>query len=292
MVELMIVIVIIAVLVGMLMPALQSVMINARDVKVRTELSQLETAIGAFKATYGVEPPSQIIISLNGVAWDARSQAIIRRIWPQFDFTMPTTSYPAAWTASAADNYSAGRNTAAGIVSLNSGECLAFFLGGIQTFTDSDGDGMWDLGEPLSLSGFSKDPAHPFIATGTSRDGPFYEFAPGRWSDVDGNHNPEYRDSLPSQTAPILYFSSYDGTGYRNTAVPGGEMPTNFPSVYTQPGGTAYYKPQSFQLISPGADATYGAGGNYAPNTQNNGLTNRSDHDNITNFSSGRLLPR
>ena len=57
----------------------------------------------------------------------------------------------------------------------------------------------------------------------------------------------------------------------------------------------AALKPQSFQIISPGADGQYGTGGIYGASTAETDLSaaaRRTEWDNITNFSQGRLLSK
>src|SRR5579863_2377979 len=213
-VELMVVIVIVALLASLIVPALFQAQRKAREAKVVAEISGLSTAIASFKAKYGVEPPSQIVIHLTAAGWnsDAANRGIIRGIWPQFDFTMGSgsgTAYPSYWTDP---------------VTLNSGECLLFFLGGIQTAAKQP------------PGGFAKDPRYPFapVSVTANRDGPFFEFtAIDRLSDVDGNGFNEWMDSLPGQTNPYLYFSSYEGRGYNL-----GELPSNGTSYGIYNGAT------------------------------------------------------
>src|SRR5262249_307724 len=111
-VELMVVIVIIALLAALILPALGKARTTAHEAKVLTDIKGLETAIKTFKSKYGVEPPSKISIFLTQTGWNtnAASMAIIRSIWPQFDFTMTMpdpanpgntrAAYPVYWATS------------------------------------------------------------------------------------------------------------------------------------------------------------------------------------------------
>ncbi|MFN9268623.1 MAG: prepilin-type N-terminal cleavage/methylation domain-containing protein [Planctomycetaceae bacterium] len=312
-VELIVVIVIIGILAALILPAISRVFGTARTAQVVTEIRGLETAIAAFKAKYGVEPPSQITLCLTSTGWSQypESRAAIQQIWPQFDFRDYNANPNVAgmkcpsWWATSFQNDAAGHK----VFRLNSGECLAFFLGGVIPDAPSSGKTLGPLG-------FANNPRTPFDPAITSRVPPFFEFDNGRIRDTDGNGFPEYVDSLPGdQRKAYLYFSSYDGTGYRaseelylnNNPVVGlrdvyrqGTAPlapglstgqSGHPAQRLQP-----FKPQSFQIISAGVDNDYGLGGVYNPDLTNGGLTtngstpDRAGFDNITNFSSGTLV--
>lgn len=285
-VELLVTIVVISILLALLLPAINGARRRAMEGRARIDLSQIDAAIAAFKTSYGVEPPSRFILCTNQATWDANPEykGFVKRAWPQFDFSMPGgrgVAYPTEWGNPGAT------------VQINSGECLLFFLGGIMTeSTDPSGK---KIKTPI---GFSKNPSTPFAPNGTSRQTPFMEFGAhlfpgGRFSDVDNNGMLEYLDSLPGQTKPILYFSSYEGRGYRLAELPSGlslvdiyrvGTPTLVPGPATQ--SLPPQKPQSYQLVSPGYDNDYGSGGAY---TQGSAMYNVRDNDNITNFANGTL---
>ncbi len=310
-VELMVVIVIIGILAALVLPAIYRAVVAAREARVIVEINGLSTAIATFKSKYGAEPPSKITIYTTQAGWnsDPAAMATIRGLWPQFDFsmTMPDPANPGN-TRGAYPNYWTGNQ------SMNSGECLLFFLGGVM------GDNA--SGPNQVPTGFAKNPRYPFAPSNVvgNREGPFFEFSDiSRVRDVDGNGINEWYDSLPGQTNPYLYFSSYDGQGYRLTELPqnGGSFlfihdfyrvakttysPPATPSS-TIPGTSAdstlttAQKPQSFQIISPGYDTNYGSGGVFSPNLPNSGLTDSNGnpdtaaYDNLTNFNNGRLKP-
>jgi prepilin-type N-terminal cleavage/methylation domain-containing protein len=338
-IELLIVIVIIGVLVGLIGPAVMRAFRTARDAQVRAEVSQLEAAVTSFKTTYGVEPPSRIVLfeagadgaDAGGNDWDdvssftpagelARSRAIIRRIWPQFDFAL------------ARDLNLDGDST--DVVTLNGSQCLLFFLGGGR---DAAG----------AMIGFAKNPTNPF-ATGGSREGPFFEFRLDRVRAGATGQFPTYVDAYPQQSRGYVYFSSNDGRGYRPLGADGragvtgvdddgngktdfldagntvpdpaevgfagsdDESPPGGPaSVYMQEvsaSASAAYKAQTFQIISPGVDGKFGVGGLFKAEDQQNSLKTRrpdgtmgtdsdfvngvAEYDNITNFHGGRLYAR
>lgn len=321
-IELMVVIIIIAILVGLVLPAIFGARRVARDVEVRKEIGDLESALTQFKVVYGVEPPSFVTLYKTDAQWNAdpRSRAAIRRIWPRLNFAYTDASDP--------DVGSGGLRFPPMVtaVSLNGAECLVFFLGGV---TNAAG----------ALNGFSKNDQLPF-RNDTSREGPFFEFkgaldfstTPPHWTkegrliDYDGDLAPEYKDTLPQQERPYVYFHSNDGGSYpfeslatattsgafwRNTDCLGWTTTGGLPTVnsannlmehaYFQsftPGTSAMtataaarsslpQKSKGFQIISPGADGQYGTGGLFNPD--NTAALSAADRDNITNFHQGRL---
>jgi len=302
-IELMIVIVIIAILIGILVPAVIGVRSRARDVEVRTDIGKLEDAIAKFKVTYGTEPPSQLTLYAAQADWEAtvnsrRHKGLIKQLWPQFNFAncgglSNGTNFPAPWPAT--------QKT----LDLSGSECLVFFLGGLVSQTSG------------SFSGFSKDPQLPF-GSGTTREGPFLEFKgalkrgattvgdtawDGRLTDKDADWLPEYRDTLPQQQNPYLYFNGTNGyrtdypvnpwhnTDNYNASVPAMSINNAYYSSFTptaSPAMSAAHRPKGIQIISPGADGQYGSGGLFNPATPSS-LSNTYDRDNITNFHPGRL---
>lgn len=309
-IELLVVMVVIAILAGLLLPAINNVRRTARLNEVKAEMTRFDSAIAAFKARYGVTPPSAIVLpNLNvaGVDWDPISRRRIRSIWPQFNFASVGGIGPA---------YFGGRD----YIALTGAECLVFFLGGMP-----DGTGK--------LLGFSKNPRAPFSTAGTNRDGPFYEFQAGRLVDVDADNFHEYVDTLPGQTTPYLYISSNDGKGYP-TQVPGGiddfdvyvaagaggnphdgsdgdgiaqlynamggqiddsgGVVQNLQFVYHQDAARNNpWKKESYQIISAGQDNQYGspvgayAGTGVYENPDNMPV---GEQDNLANFNEGLTL--
>ncbi len=304
--ELLIVIVIIALLAGLLLPAINAASQKARMGRVRQEISQLEASIVAFKNRFGIEPPSQFRL-YDDFSWylvdDAagagtpqdqarlKSVGVIRRLWPQFDFSLARDwDGDGDTTTQATEGYT-----------LTGAECLVFFLGGII-----------DTGAGLpNLTGFSKNPRAPFAASTGTRDGPFYEFAASRIQDrittaMGGNDLiPEYVDSLGVEKLPYLYINSNDGSGYDASHLP---LAIPFDNVATEglqlrdgiyrqsETANSFYKPKTFQIISPGFDGDYGHGGVYEEDDfghddRDNLTVNNTEHvgpadrDNITNFT-------
>jgi prepilin-type N-terminal cleavage/methylation domain-containing protein len=322
-IEVLVVIVIISILAAFLLPAINSVRTRAKVAQVKVEIKALESAVATFKSQYGMDPPSSLAIWENpagtdaalGNGWNTSSPSVysvdsrskIRQIWPQFDFTLQRDFD--------------GDGAANKAILLSQGECLVFFLGGIlKRPEDINNNGVLDSGEDIdgdgklganvkspggsilrsACTGFSKNPFNPF-ASGGGRETAIYEFDTSRFVDLDGDGYPEFVDTLPSQSSPYLYFSSYGGAGYRyNSASPLFEFgltsspPLFFPvQPYLQGSGAGAtpWNSKSFQIISPGFDHKYGTFGSYSVDTANSDLTGSRDieADNITNFGQGTL---
>lgn len=262
-VELLVVIVIVGVLAGLVIPAVLGAKHRARVAATRVDLTQIEVAIAAFKSRFGVEPPSTIVLCENPADWNGypRAKGFLRTAWPQFDFQQPR------------DINRNGNFTE--VHRLDAAECLVFFLAG--TIDDME-----------SHNGFSLNPSNPFLRdTSGNRVHPFMEFDRSRLADRDGDGFQEYCDrfSTGASAHPILYLSAHDGRGYDPA-----EPCYGMTSAYRISATGKFYKPQSFQLISPGVDGELGTGGAFDPNQKENGLdTRRNEWDNITNFSAGEL---
>lgn len=294
MLELLMVVAVIAVLASLILAAVGGASRTARVAAVKSEIAQLDAAIAKFTADHGIEPPSSIILYELGTDWNGtgtdtvNSRAIIRQLWPQFDFTKNR------------DLDNSGTTTQS--FRLTPSECLVLFLGGMYTSTTTNGKTVF------SMIGFSKDPTDPFApaVAGASREAPLFEFQTARLIDTEKNGIPEYKDSIPNQTAPYLYYSSYGGQGYNSSELVPGNPPTapinyGLTLIYTQDTSStaAPWKNNSHQIISPGTDTIYGYGGAYTPTGSDRlppgtsgtptAAQRIAEADNITNFSDGVL---
>jgi prepilin-type N-terminal cleavage/methylation domain-containing protein len=322
-IEVLIVITILAILIALLVPAVGSAQRRARILQVQTEINLLSSALTKFKTAYGTFPPSAIVLCEQASDWATypQARATIRQYWPQYDF------------GSNNDIDADGAIDTTPHI-LTGGECLVFFLGGMpQQVTGG-----------FTLSGFSKNPANPF-SRGGNRDNPAFDFAGGRLGDLDTDGFPEFRDPWPGQNMPYLYYSAYDGAGYRTSgsssqveyqrsppsATPNTGDATNgyvypaSPYLESLPNGATdsdsdmmveilatmnqpAYNRTGFQIISPGADHEYGPGGPYqsgasvplpgweatagaAAISQFPVADRALERDNLTNFTSGTLVP-
>ena len=66
MIELLMVIIIISILIGLLLPAINAAMRTARNAAVSSEINQLAAAMENFRSKYGDYPPSRIYLAENG----------------------------------------------------------------------------------------------------------------------------------------------------------------------------------------------------------------------------------
>lgn len=276
-IELLGVLILIAILMAFLLPAVSSVRKSVQDQVTKAQMSSYAAALTDFHNAYGCYPPSSITLYNNAADWraDPSSLAKMLRMFPNFD-----PNGPLPWDFSLAQP-SFGPKPGCRVshqgsypAQLNGAECLVFFLGGplYGTVYDSSGN-ILKWGQPI---GFSKNPALPLSINPKEARTTFIQLDSKKFTDVDDDGIPELADSLPNQSFPMIYGMS-DGQGY---------IPSDFilwfdPSNVLPPVGLAPYtragveinKP-SYQIISPGRDALYGAGGDYDLNKG----------DNITNF--------
>jgi general secretion pathway protein G len=313
-VELLVVIVVLAILIGLLLPAVGGARRRGRIVQVQTEIRAIEAAIVGCKTTLGTEPPGALTLHATLAGWngDPTSKGFISQIWPQFNFS-------SCGGASDGTNFLGSTDT---IRTMNGAECLVFFLGGVRSAANQP------------LVGFSKNPLTPFAVDSGSRTGPFYNFTPARLVDKDADNMPEFVDPLPSQTSPYLYFSANNGRKYTFRAGTGSNWSSadnwddvNVGAEMTNWGLGRWMKQQYFdtfdstsatgaerirnsvpalaqkyQIISPGFDgvnasdplSAYGLGGLVKPDADTlpprpTSFQYNPAQDNITNFHSGTL---
>ena len=287
-VELMVVILVIAALMALILPSLRGTVSTVRASAVKAEITRIDTAIAQFKKAYGINPPSFLAIPPVGTSWTggySDSRRTLRKIWPQFDFTT---------------NGGLGNTTP---LVLSGDECLVLFLGGINTAAP---------GAAPVFTGFSKNPATPFSATGANRDGPFYELDSGRCRDLDGDNLYSLVDSLPDQTAPMLYislegrnkvqvpatpdtFDIYNNNDLSNWSDAGLGNPAY--AYHQDVALTVKWKKDSYQIVSPGVDGLFGAPNGSDPDFVGEGFyeaegesLSREEGNNIGNFNAGTTL--
>jgi prepilin-type N-terminal cleavage/methylation domain-containing protein len=261
--ELLAAIVIIAILISLLFPAINGVRRRAQITLVSSELTRIDTAIASFSSSgaIGVQPWSEIVLTEDPgtTAWDSTSQTKLRRMFEAMDFTLQHDFN--------------GDGDITDVLTITSSECLVLFLGGVPSLKTA--------GAPQTLTGFSKNPVDPFSRDGSNRLGPYFTFDGGRLIDTDADGMLEYLDESPNQKTPYHFASSNNGQGYTSTT-----------SIYVQSDGKTPWNKDGHQLVSPGADADFGftttppLRNTFAAGTAVTGPA----ADNIANFKPGTTL--
>jgi general secretion pathway protein G len=201
-----VVIVILAILVGLLLPAINAALRTAKKAAVSAEISQIAQALASFKSKYGDYPPSRFLaledgnyVAFAGGAGSSsnllgtdptspgtgditvgqlaqRSMAALRKFFPR----VSTTGAPLnQWY----DFNGNGLHDTAPYV-LHGHECLVLFLGGIPLPNQLPAG----LATSFGVTGFDKNPTNPFTNSvnngnkmySPNRQPPLFEFNAGR----------------------------------------------------------------------------------------------------------------
>lgn len=266
-IEMLVVVVIIGILAALITAAVSYALNTAGRARNRVEISQIQSAVEAFKAKYNKNIPSRLFLSETGnytpggsdPAWlvllKQDSATYLSAIWPRLGAQVD-------WNGNGAiDSAAAG-----GDMVLEGDQCLVFFLGGIPAISG---------GLPIT-QGFSTDPTNPAnFGAGVQVQKPFYEFLSSRLVNknlggaaIHASTAPlmlSYLDTYGTANAgtittgrPYAYFSSYDSkNGYNRYGT--SDCATLGLWPYAQSAGQ-YYSPTGYQIISAGKDFTFGQG--------------------------------
>jgi len=266
-IELLVVIAIIAILVGLTSAAVMKFLGKGPELKTRSEIGDLDTAVSAFKAKYDVTfVPSQIIL-YEDMSYPNRNTAgnIEQASWnflQKWSKKLLKPNVPVDWN---------GNNTIdKGGVVLEGQQCLVFFLGGIPL--PSGG-----------CQGFSTNLANPNDPNAT-RDPPLYEFKTNRLLAGTGGYF-SYADAY-NTSKPYLYFTSKIGNDYAADCPSFLKDSTGKPALpYKEPSGR-FVNANRWQIISAGKDGNFGDPTKWTPA---GGTTDTNGRDDQANFSGGIL---
>jgi prepilin-type N-terminal cleavage/methylation domain-containing protein len=263
-IELLVVIAIIALLVGLTTAAVQKVRLRGPEVQARSEIAQLETALGSCRADLGLDVvPSRLVLREDGryrslgpnQAEYPKTVAVLQKLFGRgFNAYGPTD-----WNNN-------GRIDPGELI-LEGQHCLVFFLGGIPTAP----------GGTDGCTGFNTNKATP-AAPGGTRSGPYFEFKSNRLR-RDANGFFAYLD--PWGGRPYAYFSATKaGNDYRDDCPALGLAPYFDLS-------RRFLNPNSYQIVSAGPDKDFGPGGQWNPATGYG--SGNAGSDNLSNFSQNAL---
>ena len=310
-VELLVVIAILALLAGLLVPAVMRARASAYNAKVKSEIDMLHMALMNYKNEYGSFPPAR----MKGL-WNASTRRVntghevyrhLVRLFPRMAENK-TDNERGALTGESPFKY---------MDEMSPAQALVFWLQGFypnQEYPLTNGQGWPPSGsrrrffefEEVRLYG-----AGPWTDAGTQE---FVRRADLR-ADDPRRLFPVYFTAHANAGLPYVYFdarcydnANVDDTSYGARSLQTGEASRAFPYFNSDPPlkplwSQRHVGPETFQLIAAGADGAYGAVAAAFPravvipeksNRTIPAVTDvaaaRAHQDNITNFAGGPLL--
>jgi prepilin-type N-terminal cleavage/methylation domain-containing protein len=263
-IELMVVTAIIALLVALTAAAVFKFLRKGPEIQNRSDITQLTTAVGAFKTKFGFYAPSRIKLCFQPGMYgnsqlDLDSQQVLTAMFPRCTGTWSTTGM----------NWVQNLNQT-GTVTLEGEECLVFFLGGVQQTS----------GNASLCIGFSTIPTDPMDTSDPNdRIGPFYQFEGSRLAlSPRGTNVFVYKDPYGR---PYAFFSSFKTrNGFNRYA--GSDCAALGVAPYEDTATPTYYNPEGVQIISAGANKQFGPGGIWTPASA--GQIGAAGADDMSNF--------
>ncbi|MCE9563902.1 MAG: type II secretion system GspH family protein [Planctomycetes bacterium] len=238
-IELLVVIAIIAILVSLLMAAVQRVRVLGPQTENASRISQISQAIGTCKGELKLTyiPSQQVGSSAAATGGGFQLKATYGGSEPELNVLLQ--AFPNLDTS----------NTGLPNVTLDSNQTLCFFLtgGGVTNFT-----------------GFSNNPRKPFTPSaggGEIRKGPWFQGNPNKLFGPGPGGQPWLVDVYG---VPYAYFASVDAklNNYgTQTFSPGGGAGTASPYFSSAGPPARMMNEGGFQIISAGRDKVFGAGG-------------------------------
>jgi prepilin-type N-terminal cleavage/methylation domain-containing protein len=266
-VEMVVVLLIIAILASLAWSVTVNAIGKVTEAQTRTEISELETALRAFMADYGLSDPPPSLLILNEATPlapdprdNGRSAAFLTKVFGK-------NLGPTDWNG---DGSIAPPNVT---WPLQGQHCLVFYLGGIPNTA------QMASGVPPSPQGFSTNNMNPALPGG-KRKGPYYTFNPSRLVPIPAvggffvyldpwQVKPTVNGVGPM---PYVYFSSNGiNNGYSYTDCSGltfmdalkrRQIPLPYYTAVKNPINdgtpTVYTNSNTYQIISAGKDGIFG----------------------------------
>jgi prepilin-type N-terminal cleavage/methylation domain-containing protein len=261
-VEMVVVIAVIAILVALVAGAVINILGKGPVFQDRSDITALTAALQQFKAKYGYYPPSRFFLANSLDTYKNNiGDPLVKESFAWLNTMFPSMSW-------AGIDWSGGLGIPAnpGYVILEGDQCLVFFLGGIPSTANN-------LNACL---GFSRSPTNPTAPGGDRLK--FYDFQPARLASIHGNAFFSYLNPYSSSPVAYAYFSTsrrgqnqYNsvagtGLGAQSASYKNGDCNFTTTSLKVDPYASswtnppAFLNPESFQLISAGADGKFGPG--------------------------------
>lgn len=281
-VELLVVITIIAILFALTSAAVVKALGKGDEVRTRNDISQLSSAIQAYKTHFAVAYLPSTFTIRNTYAASDPDIVYLKSVWPRLAVTAGGTPANPTITVNSWGPFLSAAATAT--TPLTGNQCLVLFLGG-----------------PDGVSGFSNSPTNP-MATGGNRIGPFFDFpqdrlagsAPFRFNDVFGTPYVYFSTRQAANDYPINANNTVVGT---SVVTPTGtytvypyQISGNIPTATTITTPRVWASKSGFQIISAGKNQGFydlSVPGNYAGGLNwpgGNGSTSGDGYYNMANF--------
>jgi prepilin-type N-terminal cleavage/methylation domain-containing protein len=272
-VEMLVVISIITLLVGLLLAGVQAARGTMLRVQSKNDIQEFNTSLQAWMSTKtnNVPLPSKVVLCENisdyfpggAAATNVDAQATFSALTAIFGPRVMAQGVTVNWNG---DGTPSGRT-----FSLNGNEALVFWCGGIPSAP----------GTVPTCLGFNTSSGNP---AASPQRLPF-NFSSSRLVRTNNPNASNFLVYLDSYGTPYAYFATHGAQNNYQQDCPG--YCPGFTPYYTAVGPpTQFANATTFQIVSAGADRTFGTGGAWNPQ---GGMAASPDADNITNFTQGVL---